>query len=207
MTVIDDFSACVDDEPASAVGSWSTCCTRRRSGCMSSLTTAGRALFPAPSPNPAAALHPTADPHPPLTPRSPASQVMVCCLPRPPLMMKVMMEIESNSLTSSSSQVGGFLDDDRHQTSADRDADEEDLALGLPDIQPFEKRDLGEWVALFLFKGIQEDDVRLSAGEVVMVLNKEDGDWLWVRRSGGEEGFVPRSFLCRLPVDMHISGM
>nr|KAG5711229.1 hypothetical protein BaRGS_004873 [Batillaria attramentaria] len=66
---------------------------------------------------------------------------------------------ESNSPTNSSSQAVGFTEDDLHQGPADHDTEkavgdeQQDLALDLPDIQPFEKREVGKWVALFPFEG------------------------------------------------------
>ena len=60
-------------------------------------------------------------------------------------------------------------------------------------------------MAVFTYDVEQESDVRVTSGEVVTLLNAEDKEWYWVRRSGGAEGFVPRAFLCRLPDDLRIN--
>ena len=36
----------------------------------------------------------------------------------------------------------------------------------------------------------------MNRGEFVTVLNKDDPDWFYIRRTDSSEGFVPGSFLC-----------
>ncbi|CAH1233809.1 Hypp830 [Branchiostoma lanceolatum] len=47
---------------------------------------------------------------------------------------------------------------------------------------------------LFDFRAIDEDDVTVSRGETVTLLNEEDADWVWVRNRSGREGFIPRGY-------------
>ena len=49
---------------------------------------------------------------------------------------------------------------------------------------------------LFGYSTRQENDLAVERGEFVTVLNKEDAEWYWVRRSDNQEGFVPRTFVC-----------
>ncbi|XP_038072912.1 uncharacterized protein LOC119741239 [Patiria miniata] len=61
----------------------------------------------------------------------------------------------------------------------------------------FVKKVLGDAVAMYDFEARTEDDVTLKLGDVVTVMNKDDPDWLFVKKHSGsrEEGFVPRIFL------------
>ncbi|KAL8599108.1 hypothetical protein ACOMHN_007824 [Nucella lapillus] len=128
---------------------------------------------------------------------------------------------QSNSPTNSSSQVGGFPD----ASMPEEDSREAPLQASAPasdcegqqgsnasdqegrnraDVLPFERRAQGKRVVMFSYDVQQESDVRVTSGEVVTLFNADDKDWLWIRRSGGGEGFVPRRFLCRLPDDFRI---
>ena len=78
--------------------------------------------------------------------------------------------------------------------------------LDLPEILPFAKRDQGKWLVLFPYDVIHESDIRVTSGEVVTRLNSDDNSWLWVRRSDGTEGFVPKIVLCKLPPDLRLDG-
>jgi hypothetical protein len=71
---------------------------------------------------------------------------------------------------------------------------------------PFTKRDLGQYVALYAYDTGDESDIRVTSGEVLTLLNSDDSEWLWVRRTGGGEGFVPKNALCRIPEDLRITG-
>lgn len=48
---------------------------------------------------------------------------------------------------------------------------------------------------LFDFEACDDDDISVSRGELVKVLNKDDEDWWWVENEYRDQGFVPRSFL------------
>lgn len=48
---------------------------------------------------------------------------------------------------------------------------------------------------LFDFEACDDDDISVSRGELVRVLNKDDEDWWWVENEYRDQGFVPRSFL------------
>ena len=48
---------------------------------------------------------------------------------------------------------------------------------------------------LFDFDASEENDVSVSRGELVRVLNRDDEDWWWVENAQRIRGFVPKSFL------------
>ena len=60
--------------------------------------------------------------------------------------------------------------------------------------EEFRKRYLGTVTVLYDFNAACEDEISVQAGQTVMLLNKEDADWVWVRRFDGEEGFVPANY-------------
>ena len=63
-------------------------------------------------------------------------------------------------------------------------------------LQDFVKKHLGQYIVLFDYNAMQEDDISTHHGETVTVLNKDDPDWYWVRTEDGtREGFIPRKFL------------
>ena len=53
------------------------------------------------------------------------------------------------------------------------------------------------YVAQFEFVARQENDVSVERGEIVTVLNMDDSDWFWVRKSNMQEGFVPSNYVRR----------
>ena len=59
----------------------------------------------------------------------------------------------------------------------------------------FERRACGRYTVLFAFRAQNENDISVERGEFVAVLNREDTDWFWVRRSDSAEGFVPSTYL------------
>ncbi|XP_041354410.1 SH3 domain-containing protein Dlish-like [Gigantopelta aegis] len=73
------------------------------------------------------------------------------------------------------------------------------------DVRQFKKHPYGRYVVVFDFEAADENDVTVESREVVTVLNMEDPDWYWVTRGNGEEGFVPRSFMCPFPSDLNLN--
>ncbi|XP_062603372.1 uncharacterized protein LOC134265141 [Saccostrea cucullata] len=65
-----------------------------------------------------------------------------------------------------------------------------------PEVRPFRKTSHGHFIVLFDFTALDENDVSVERAELLDVLNIEDPDWSWVRRGNGEEGFVPKSYIC-----------
>lgn len=60
----------------------------------------------------------------------------------------------------------------------------------------FPKRAYGpQLIVLYDYRAQEENDVSVCRGELVMLLNDQDKDWLWISTEDGEEGFVPRTFL------------
>ena len=57
---------------------------------------------------------------------------------------------------------------------------------------------LGRYLVLYDFEGHYEDDARVRQADIVTVLNVDDSDWYWVRKTDSTEGFVPSNFLFRL---------
>ncbi|XP_052087666.1 SH3 domain-containing protein Dlish-like isoform X1 [Mytilus californianus] len=68
--------------------------------------------------------------------------------------------------------------------------------LDKTDVKPFYKTSHGQYIVLFDFLGINENDVSVERAELVDVLNIEDPDWSWVRKYDGLEGFVPKTYIC-----------
>ncbi|CAG2212208.1 unnamed protein product [Mytilus edulis] len=64
------------------------------------------------------------------------------------------------------------------------------------DVKPFYKTSHGQYIVLFDFLGLNENDVSVERAELVDVLNIEDPDWSWVRKYDGQEGFVPKTYIC-----------
>ena len=59
----------------------------------------------------------------------------------------------------------------------------------------FHKTTQGQYIALFQFSAQQENDISVERGEFVTVLNKDDNDWYWIKRSDNQEGFVPSNYV------------
>lgn len=62
--------------------------------------------------------------------------------------------------------------------------------LGKPIVDTFV---LEELVVIHDFDAQEEDEVAISKGERLKVMNAEDPFWLWIETTTGMEGFVPRS--------------
>lgn len=67
--------------------------------------------------------------------------------------------------------------------------------------EEFKKRYQGTVSVLYDFNSLNEDEISVQAGQRVMLLNKEDIDWVWVRRFDGGEGFIPANYTTK-PVCM-----
>lgn len=60
----------------------------------------------------------------------------------------------------------------------------------------FPKRACGpQLMVLFDYAAKDENDVSVCRGEIVMLLNDQDQEWVWITTEDGEEGFVPRTFV------------
>ena len=75
------------------------------------------------------------------------------------------------------------------------------------DARQFKKQPYGRYVVVFDFEAVDENDITVESREIVTVLNMEDPDWYWVKRGNGEEGFVPRSFICPFPSDLNLNSV
>ena len=64
-------------------------------------------------------------------------------------------------------------------------------------VEEFKKRYLGTVTVLYDFNSPSEDEISVQAGQTVMLLNKDDANWVWVRRFDGEEGFIPANYTTR----------
>lgn len=64
------------------------------------------------------------------------------------------------------------------------------------DVKPFYKTSHGQYIVLFDFLGLNENDVSVERAELVEVLNIEDPDWSWIRKYDALEGFVPKTYIC-----------
>ena len=70
--------------------------------------------------------------------------------------------------------------------------------INKPRIEKFNKMTQGEYLVLYDFTAQQENDLTVERGEFVTVLNTEDKDWFWIRRSDHKEGFVPHNYLLNI---------
>lgn len=66
-------------------------------------------------------------------------------------------------------------------------------SVGKPAVDTFTQEYLEDLVVIHDFEAQEEDEVFVSKGERVRVLNAEDPFWLWVETASGVQGFVPRS--------------
>lgn len=73
-------------------------------------------------------------------------------------------------------------------------------SVTFQDLQPseFSKQNYGEFVVKFDFNAIDEDDITVRKGEIVVVLNQDDNDWFWVKKNNGREGFIPKDFVTKI---------
>ena len=55
-----------------------------------------------------------------------------------------------------------------------------------------------ELTVLFNYEARQENDVSVCKGDIVILLNDEDPEWVWVRTEDGLEGFVPSCYVVDL---------
>ena len=53
----------------------------------------------------------------------------------------------------------------------------------------------GKYIVLYNYSAQDENDLSVERGQCVTVLNTEDGDWFWVAKHDGAEGFVPAGFI------------
>lgn len=65
--------------------------------------------------------------------------------------------------------------------------------VGKPGVDTFSLGFLEDLVVIHDFEAHEEDEVFISKGEQVKVLNAEDPFWLWIETMPGVQGFVPRS--------------
>lgn len=57
----------------------------------------------------------------------------------------------------------------------------------------------GIFVVINAFKAVDENDLSVNIAELVVVLNRDDHNWWWVRREcDGVEGFIPAAYICDL---------
>lgn len=75
--------------------------------------------------------------------------------------------------------------------------------LNSKSYQEFIKKNHGQYIVLFDFEAVQEDDVSVQQGERVVVLNNDDADWYWVKTKDGREGFTPKEYLQYHPSTTH----
>ena len=66
-------------------------------------------------------------------------------------------------------------------------------SVGKPGVDTFSLEFLEDLVVIHDFEAHEEDEVFISKGEQVKVLNAEDPFWLWIETMSGVQGFVPRS--------------
>ena len=62
-------------------------------------------------------------------------------------------------------------------------------------VHPFYKEVSGKYIVLYNYMAQDENDLTVERGQCVTVLNTDDGDWFWVSRFDGQEGFVPSGFI------------
>ena len=94
------------------------------------------------------------------------------------------------------SRLSELVDNVQHVPSSSSSETDITVHHVLPAENDFVKKHLGQYIVLFDYNAMQEDDISTQRGEMVTVLNKDDPDWYWVRTEDGtHEGFIPRKFL------------
>ncbi|XP_037112672.1 cdc42-interacting protein 4 homolog isoform X1 [Syngnathus acus] len=82
---------------------------------------------------------------------------------------------------------GGTPDASSHAIYAEFDDDFEDEELAAP---------IGNCTAMYNFPGASEGTIAMQEGEVLAVVEEDKGDgWTRVRRSNGDEGYIPTSYV------------
>ncbi|KAM9783398.1 cdc42-interacting protein 4 homolog isoform X2 [Syngnathus typhle] len=82
---------------------------------------------------------------------------------------------------------GGTPDASSHAIYAEFDDDFEDEELAAP---------IGNCTAMYNFPGASEGTIAMKEGEVLAVVEEDKGDgWTRVRRSNGDEGYIPTSYV------------
>lgn len=76
-----------------------------------------------------------------------------------------------------------------------------------PDSHPFFKESTGKYIVLYNYSAQDENDLSVERGQCVTVLNTEDGDWFWVAKHDGAEGFVPAGFIYPLDAIQRQQGL
>ncbi|PAV91454.1 hypothetical protein WR25_01748 [Diploscapter pachys] len=72
----------------------------------------------------------------------------------------------------------------------------ESLPIQKEEGEPFPRIPQGQTTAIYAYTAKRIDDVSVESGDKVLVLNKDDPDWTFVRKdSDGSEGFVPAFIL------------
>ena len=115
--------------------------------------------------------------------------------PHPEKTEPILPPKQLNSEYSSSNNNKAFTSS-QDDLESDGLSKQSDSLLNVSSPTPFNKITYGRYIVLFCFRAQQEDDIAVSRGHFVTVLNRDDPDWFWIQRSDGEEGFVPSTYLC-----------
>ncbi|KAK3098207.1 hypothetical protein FSP39_017208 [Pinctada imbricata] len=111
---------------------------------------------------------------------------------------------ESNLINDSFESSGTYFSDNSENASrfdsgillSDKNNTSYEASDMYPEVRPFRKTLHGQYIALYDFTGLDENDVTVERAELFDVLNIEDPDWSWIRKYDGQEGFVPKSYIC-----------
>eukprot|EP00794_Sanderia_malayensis_P014320 gene14320-15809_t len=89
-----------------------------------------------------------------------------------------------------------------HVNMQDIDGEFEDMALEFNLQEAREMFSEGpHLIMLYEFKAEHEDDVSVRKGDVLLLLDDCDGDWVWVMTQDLEEGYVPKSLTMYYSMD------
>lgn len=106
-------------------------------------------------------------------------------------------DIDNESESSGASEPLDFADTISLRSSLEPEMGKRMAAgINMADVLPFFKVPYGKSAVLFDFEAHEENDVSVSRGQTVIILNQDDPSWVWVRTSDLREGFVPRMFIC-----------
>lgn len=65
------------------------------------------------------------------------------------------------------------------------------------EFKPFRRENFGLFMVTNNFIAREENDLSVKPGDYLILLNKDDDDWYWVKRfDDHKEGFVPSKFIC-----------
>ncbi|GAB1605400.1 SH3 domain-containing protein Dlish-like [Argonauta hians] len=88
---------------------------------------------------------------------------------------------------------------DKQNTLEDKDSspltNSEETNISYQETSIFHKRDCGKFLVVYDFTAVNDNDITVSSGDIITVLNVDDPNWFWIIKNCKQEGFIPASYL------------